>query len=130
MKTPIPAFQNALLRKKGEFIVKDQIIFQYPKPITSRQVKAQASYLLGKRAISAGIGVKELDKNKHIFLIAAKGAHLLSMESVAKGFPKFGPIPPPPQPIIPSAIYNNTLEIRQEGLKNSAVFREETLRGR
>ncbi len=130
MKTAITASQNALLRKNGEFIVKDQIIFQYPKAITAQHVKSQISYLLGRKATNAGIEVRELDKNKHIFLIAAKGAHLLGMESVAKGFPKSGPIPPPPNPIIPSAIYKNTLVIQQRGLKNSPVFREDTFRGK
>jgi len=75
MKTTTTKTANALLHKNGEFIVKDQIIFQYPKAITTKQVKAQVEYLLGKKANLATIEVKLLDKNKHIFLVAGPGVH-------------------------------------------------------
>ena len=115
--------QNALLRKNGEFIVKDQIIFKYAKPISVQQVKEQVSFLLGKRARSIGVEVELIDKTKNVFLIAGKGAHLLTVESVAAGFVKGGPIPPPPHPIIPSDVLLNTLLIKQNGIKNSVLFR-------
>lgn len=120
--------QNALIRKNGEFIVKDQIIFQYAKPITAQEVKQQVSYFLGKKSIKNTIEVKMIDANKHVFLIAAKGAHLLKAESVAKGFVKGGPIPPPPNPIIPSQILLNSLQVIQQGLKLETIFRVASLR--
>lgn len=125
MKTVATSVQNALLRKNGEFIVKDQIIFQYPKAITTQQVKAQINYLIGKRTQKAAVEVKELDKNKHIFLIAAQGAHLWSAENVAHGFVKLKPVPPPPPPVYPIDIYRNTLIIQQKGLKNKVSFKSD-----
>ncbi len=115
--------QNALIRKNGEFIIKDQIIFKYSKPVTAQEVKQQAGYFLGKKAIENGIGIKSLDKKKHVFLIAAKGAHLLNGEDVASGFVKGGTVPPPPRPIYPSDIMFNTLIIKQTGLKNESFFK-------
>jgi len=121
MKTTTTKTTNALLHKNGEFIVKDQIIFQYPKAITTRQVKAQVKYLLGKKATTVPIAVKQLDKHKHIFLIAGLGVHNWGPETVGKlTNPK--PVPPIPPPIIPN-ISTNTVIIQQNGLKNNIIFK-------
>ena len=129
MNTVAANLQNVLLRKNGEFIVKDQIIFQYQKAVTTQQVKALAKYLLGKRAENTSVEVKQLDKNRHIFLIAAQGVHSWGVESVAKLI-NSRPIPPPPPPIIPPLILNNTVIIQQAGLKNLAVFKSDKMKGK
>lgn len=122
--------QNALIRKNGEFIVKDQIIFQYPEAVTTRQVKAQVNYLLGRRAAKVAVEVKQLDKNKHLFLIAAPGTHLWNMENVGRGLAKPRPMPPPRPPIIPSDIIKNSLSIYQNKTKNMVFFKSNTLIGK
>lgn len=120
--------QNALLRKNGEFIVRDQIIFQYPKAITPQQVKAQVNYLLGKKALKANVEVKLLDKNKHIFHIFGPGVHNWGEEKFIGGYIKNKPIPPPPPPIIPALIFPNTVIIQQTGLKNLPLFKADILK--
>jgi len=120
MKNPTTT-PNALIQKKGEFIIKDQIIFHYANPITTRGVKMQVQYLLGKKATKAVIVVKELDKANHIFLVAAPGAHTWGLETIGKlTNPK--PVPPIPPPIIPRQVSRNTLVIQQNGIKNVALF--------
>lgn len=128
MKSLTATLPNALIRKNSEFLIKDQIIFQYSEAITAKQVKAQVNYLLGKRALNAAVEVKELDKNKHIFLIAVPGAHTWTVESVAHGFTKNKPVPPPPPPIIPEFVFTNSLIIQQKGLKNLTIFKTDTLK--
>ncbi|GAA4792030.1 hypothetical protein GCM10023231_19970 [Olivibacter ginsenosidimutans] len=128
MKTTTTKTANALLRKNGEFIVKDQIIFQYPKPMTTKQVKAQVEYLLGKKALRATVEVKQLDKNKHIFHIFGPGVHSWGEEKFIGGYLKNKPIPPPPPPIIPSLIFPNTVIIQQTGLKNLPLFKADILK--
>ncbi|MFC6100521.1 hypothetical protein [Olivibacter domesticus] len=129
MKSLTTTLPNALIRKNSEFLVKDQIIFQYSEAITAKQVKAQVNYLLGKRALNATVEVKELNKNKHIFLIAAPGAHLLEDEVANKPMGS-RPIPPPPPPIYPVFISKNTITIEQIGLKNLVLFKADTIRNR
>jgi len=114
--------QNALLRKNGEFIVRDQIIFQYPKAITTQQVKAQVNYLLGKKALKANVEVRLLDKNKHIFHISGPGVHSWGPELVAKFTSPKPPTPPPP-PIYPISIIKNAVITQQKGLKVDVVFK-------
>jgi hypothetical protein len=126
--TTTTKLQNALLRKNGEFIVKDQIIFQYPKAVTAQQVKAQVDYLLDKRALKASVEVKQLDKNKHIFLISGPGLHNWNGENVSHGFVKPRPLPPPPPPIYPVSVTKNTLFIQQKGLINQIVFRTDSFK--
>jgi|GEM_PF-920267 len=125
--TTTTASENALLRKNGEFIVKDQIIFQYPKAITTQQVKAQVHYLLGRKAVNANVEVKLLDRNKHIFHIAGPGVHSWGDEVMYK-LGTLKPVPPIPPPIIPNSILKNTLHLQQKGLKNMLHFKTDTFK--
>ena len=127
MKSLLTTLPNALIRKNSEFVIKDQIIFQYSEAITAQQVKAQVNYLLGNRALKTTVEVKELDKNKRIFLIAAAGAHLLEDEVANKPMGS-RPIPPPPPPIYPAFISKNTITVEQIGLKNLVLFKADTIR--
>jgi hypothetical protein len=129
MKSLLTTLPNALIRKNSEFVIKDQIIFQYSEAITAQQVKEQVNYLLGKRALKATVEVKELDKSKRIFLIAAPGVHTWGDEVTHKLTHPI-PVPPPPPPIIPSLIAKNTIIVQQTGLKNSTIFKSDSIRGK
>lgn len=118
---------NALVLRKGAYFVKDQIILLYPKQVNTKYVKEQIQYLLGKKLPAESITVKVLDKVKNTYLIAAPGAHLLGPEAVAK-LNKPIPVPPNPPPIIPDFIYRNTLTVQQEGIKNTVLFKADSLR--
>lgn len=121
--------KNFLQGKRGEFWMKNQIIFHYPQPVRSQDVLAQVKVFAADRIDVSQVQVKKLNREHTAFLVLGPGIHAWGEEILFKVHnPR--PLPPPPPPILPDGVSKNKLWLNLSGTKPKVLTTAETFKTR